>query len=383
MVRVNAAPDNAELEIFLSTTRSFIDREASISQVRELHRQGKNFERDWWRRAANLGWTSLLVPEELGGGSASGDGVSDLTLVMQQLGGVVAPGPLIPVSVVLAGLAGASTSASFLNVISALVDGSAVATWAIDEPGTPFGSSPSTRATEIDGGYRLDGVKDRVETACDCDFFMVTARADDGVMQFVVGAADAGVDVEEVASVDLVRGFGTVRFNGVEVPREAAVGTAAEAAHLISRQSQVAQLLQCAEIVGALDAVFGMTVSWVQDRHSFGRPLASYQALKHRLADMKMQLEASRAILDRAVREVASRSASAAVVVSAAKAYVGEYSVRIAQDCVQLHGGIGVTWEHDLHVFLRRIEVNRALYGTTEEHYERVYAHFDEMGTAL
>ncbi|MDV3132078.1 acyl-CoA dehydrogenase family protein [Mycobacterium sp. 29Ha] len=370
----------AEVDLFLSTTRAFLDREASIERVREMHSRGDTYDRDWWRKAAELGWTSLLVPDELGGGSVSGNGVADLALVAEQIGRTVAPGPLMPVSAVLAGLVDASNSTQHTEMIAALIEGTAVSAWAVDEPGAPFGAVPTTVATEWANGYRIDGVKDRVEAGIGCDSYLVTARAADRPIQLMVPADAKGVTVEPVASIDLVRDYATVRFDGVEVDADAVVGTSDETLDLIARQSQIAQLLQTCEMLGILDAVFAKTVEWALERHSFGRPLASYQALKHRFADLKTQLEACRAIAALATRHVSARAVDAALTVSAAKAYIGEHSVAIVQDCIQLHGGIGVTWEHDLHLFLRRIEVNRAMFGTTEEHQENVFALSEKSG---
>ena len=121
-----------------------------------------------------------------------------------------------------------------------------------------------------------------------------------------------------------------------------------------------------------MQAAFDMTVEWAFDRHSFGRPLASYQAIKHRFADMKAWLEASHAISDTAIAAVAAGGPDAAEIVSAAKAFIGEYGVELLQDCVQIHGGIGLTFEHDVHLHLRRVTVNRALYGTPAEHRRRI-----------
>ena len=115
-----------------------------------------------------------------------------------------------------------------------------------------------------------------------------------------------------------------------------------------------------------------MTLEYLGDRYSFGRPLSSYQALKHRVADEKMWLEACHAIATGAARAVAAGAPDAGELVSAAKAWVGPHATELVQDCVQLHGGIGVTWEHDLHLYLRRTTVNRATYGTPEEHAERI-----------
>jgi alkylation response protein AidB-like acyl-CoA dehydrogenase len=130
--------------------------------------------------------------------------------------------------------------------------------------------------------------------------------------------------------------------------------------------------LQCAETVGAIQEVLDFTLEYVADRYSFGRPLASYQALKHRFADMKMWLEACHGTTTAAVRGVQAGGDEAAELVSAAKAYVAVNATEIIQDCIQMHGGIGVTWEHDLHLYLRRATLNRGMYGTPAEHLERI-----------
>jgi alkylation response protein AidB-like acyl-CoA dehydrogenase len=372
-VSTTAAHD-PQLELFLATARAFLDSETPGVRVRELHGRGLAFERDWWRQAAELGWTSLLVSDGLGGGSVSGDGVADAVKIADLFGRTVAPGPLLPVSAVAVALSGASTAHAHSDVAQGLIDGRVVAAWAVEEPGRRFGDPPTTSATRTAGGFRIDGLKDRVEAGSTSDVLLVTARTESGVGQFLVPREAAGVTVTPLATVDLVRDYAAIRFDGAEVSADAAVGTDSETATLVDRATRIVQLLQCAEMVGALDRVFDMTVAWARDRHSFGRPLASYQALKHRFADMKTQLEACRAIVATAARAVSAQSAAAPVTVSAAKAFVGEYAVASIQDCVQLHGGIGVTWEHDLHLYLRRVEVDRALFGTTEEHQERVYA---------
>ena len=175
-------------------------------------------------------------------------------------------------------------------------------------------------------------------------------------------------------SIDMVKTYARVHFDGVDVDASAVVGTAEQTAALIARQSQIATILQCAEIVGILETVLDFTIQWGFDRHSFGRPIGSYQALKHKYADLKIWFESCRATTNAAVAEVASRSAGAEMAVSVAKSYVGEHAPGMLQDCVQLHGGIGVTWEHDLHLFLRRVTLYRSLFGTPEDHNLRVYA---------
>ena len=369
---------NPERILFASTTQSFLEKEASLTRLRELHAAGTSFEADWWRRGAALGWASLLVPEDLGGGSVSGNGVADLAVVAELAGKTVAPGPLHPVSTVLAGLADAPENHG--ATIEALVSGEVVGSWAVYEPGRPWAPLDATvTATPTATGFRLDGVKDRVEAGAESGVLLVVAQSEGAVRQFLVATDARGVRVEPQPSIDLVKSYARVHFDGVEVDSSAVVGSADQTAALIARQSQIAQVLQCAEVVGILDTVLSFTIQWGFDRHSFGRPLVSYQALKHKYADLKIWFEACRATTRAAVAEVAARSPGADMAVSVAKSYVGERAAGMVQDCIQLHGGIGVTWEHDLHLYLRRVTLYRSMFGTPEEHNLHVYA-LTELG---
>jgi alkylation response protein AidB-like acyl-CoA dehydrogenase len=368
------AVDSPEKILFASTTQAFLQKESPLRRVRELHAAGQSFEPAWWQRAAELGWTALLVPEELGGGSVSGSGVDDLAMVAEQLGKTVAPGPLYPVSVVLAALVESADRQAHTAIIESLMSGETVASWAVSEPGRGWAPlDPSVTATRTDTGFRIDGTKDRVEAGGQSAVLLVVARCGDEIRQFLVPTDAPGVRIVPQQSVDLVKQYARVRFDGVVVERSAAVGSAAETAALIDRQSQIAQVLQCAEVVGILQTVFDFTVQWALDRYTFGRPLASYQVLKHGFADMKLWLEACRATTAAAVADVAARSPGAGLSASIAKSYAGEMAGRIVQACVQMHGGIGVTWEHDLHLYLRRVTLYRSMFGTPEEHNLRVY----------
>lgn len=372
-----------EVLLFASTTQSFLEKEVPLSRIRELHRDGISFEREWWQRATELGWASLLVPEDLGGGSVSGDGVADLAVVAEHTGRTVAPGPLHPVSAVLSGLADAQDAHRHADVIEALISGETVASWAVYEPGGHWNPlHPKVTATRTATGYRIDGVKDRVEAGADSDLLLVLADCDGAPRQFLVRADAPGIGVATQRSVDLVKTYARITFSGVEIDESAAVGPAEQTPALVARQTQVALVLQCAEIVGILDTVFDMTVQWGYDRHSFGRPLVSYQALKHKYADLKIWLEACRATTKAAVAKVGTRAADADLAVSIAKSYVAEHAPDMVQLCVQLHGGIGVTWEHDLHLYLRRVTLYRSMYGTPEDHNLLVYRMTKELESA-
>ena len=201
---------------------------------------------------------------------------------------------------------------------------------------------------------------------------MVTGRSEAGLTQVLVPADAAGIAIEPLKGVDLSRRYSAVTFDGVRVPVEAIVGASGGAEAAVEQQLRHALVIANAESVGALQAGFDMTVEWSFDRYSFGRPLASYQALKHRFADMKAWLEASHAISDAGAAAVSAHDEDAGELVSAAKAFIGDRGNELLQDCVQIHGGIGVTFEHDLHLFLRRVMVDSAVHGTARDHLLRM-----------
>jgi alkylation response protein AidB-like acyl-CoA dehydrogenase len=187
-------------------------------------------------------------------------------------------------------------------------------------------------------------------------------------------ARTAGVQIEQLDGLDLARRFSEVSFNNVAVPESAVVGAVGEADHDVERQLQVALVLSIAESVGAMNRLFDITLQYAKDRTAFGRPIGSFQAIKHLLADLSMHLEACNAGSVAAAQAAQDCSENAAEVTSIAKAYVGDHSIELAQGCLQVHGGIGYTWEHDLHLYLRRLTVNNALYGEPSWHRERMCA---------
>lgn len=362
----------SDQELLRETTARFLDETVPPAELRRLRDDPAGFTAAWWRRGAELGWTALLVDEAHGGGSISGRPLVDLSLIAYELGRRAAPGPLIPASAVTAALSDAGGDAH-APVLARLLSGESVATWCLTEP------RPNDRlgaiALEIrrDGGdVVLSGVKRPVESAVQASHLLVTGRCAGGLGQVLVPADTRGVSIAPMQSVDLTRRFSVVHFDRVRVPASAAVGELGRADAQVERQLQIALVLLVAESVGAMQSGFDMTVAWAHDRYSFGRPLASYQALKHRFADMKAWLEASHAIADAAAAAVDAGAADAAELASIAKAYVGEHGAELLQDCVQLHGGIGVTFEHDLHLHLRRLTLDRALYGPPSEHRRRI-----------
>ena len=360
-------------EFFRQTTDRFLTEQVPPDILRQLRRDPIGYDPAYWRRGAELGWTSLLVSEEHGGGTISDSGLTDAGLVAYEFGRHAAPGPLAVVNVVAATL---SELHAAPDVLAGLLSGESIATWCAP----PFGSrrwEPTVDVRRDGTDLVLDGEARIVESAGQAAHLLVTCNDEAGVTQVLVPATTPGVTTAPMETVDLTRRFGRVTFDAVRVPAAAAVGPAGDARAQVHRQFELLIVLLNAESVGAMQAAFDMTVEWAFDRYSFGRPLASYQALKHRFADMYMWLQSSHATSDASCAAVAAGDPDAPELVSAAKAYIGEYGAELVQDCTQMHGGIGVTFEHDLHLFLRRVTVNRALAGTPADHCQRIAAFVD------
>ncbi len=366
-MRVDLSPDQ---QLFRETTARFLADTVPPAELRARRHDPAGFDADEWRRGAELGWTSLLVSEESGGGSLSGDGLADLALVAHEFGAAAAPGPLLVTNVVALALDRAGVPP---EVLDALLSGGSVATWAGGDlrPG-PAGPTPSVQAELVGGDVVLRGATRPVESAAQAAHLLVVARTGDGLSQVLVPADAAGVRITPLESIDLTRRFAAVTFDEVRLPAAAIVGAPGEAGDAVRHQLDVALALTCAEAVGAMQSAFDLTRAWLVERYSFGRPLASYQALKHRMADMATWLEASHGITDAAVTAVAAGAPRAAELLSAAKAYVGDRGGELVQESVQLHGGIGVTFEHDAHLYLRRHTLARTLYGRPAEHRRRL-----------
>jgi alkylation response protein AidB-like acyl-CoA dehydrogenase len=363
----------SDQELLRDTTRKFLTATVPLTQVRALADDPAGFERGWWRRGAELGWTSRLVDEQRGGGSVSGEGLSDLALVAEEMGVMVSPGPLIATNVVAQTLSRDASDKLAESVLPSLMAGEAVAAWCVAEPGQPVTPDGMTlQARRDDDGFALSGVKGPVEAGGEADWLLVTARGPDGLSQFLVPSSAPGLRITALRGLDLVRRHAEIWFDNVRVPASGVVGVPGDASLSFERQLQTALVLQCAEIVGATNHVFDFTVQYAFDRSSFGRALASYQALKHRFADMKLWIESAQAITVDATRAVQAGAPDAGEVARVAKAYVGERCPELIQDCIQMHGGIGVTWDHDLHLYLRRVVSHRQIYGDPMQHRDQV-----------
>jgi alkylation response protein AidB-like acyl-CoA dehydrogenase len=359
-----------EQELLESGTARFLEAHYPSARIRELADQDSPFDAALWKLGAGIGWTALLVPESAGGGSVSGNGLADLLPIAFQFGRYAAPGPLIGTNLVAAALARWGSPEQRAGTLAQLLDGGSTAAWAA--PGGPGGSGgPPVRAEAAGGGVVLEGRTAYFERGAEDGVLLLPAEQDGARAHYLVPLGAPGVQLAPLEGLDLTRRHQEAVLSQVAVPHSARVGEPGAADAHEAALLDLSAVLQSAEITGAMRHAFDLTLRWTADRYSFGRPLASYQEIKHRMADLRTQLEAAAAITAKAADDPAD-SALHPALCSAAKAYAGRFGPEVIQDCIQLHGGIGVTYEHDLHLLLRRAVVDAQLFGTPGDFQRRL-----------
>jgi alkylation response protein AidB-like acyl-CoA dehydrogenase len=358
-----------EEQLLRSTAARFVDAELPRAAVRELLGTPSGLPDGYNRQIGALGWLGLLVPESGEPGIAE-QGVTFAAIVAEERGRGLQPGPFIPASVVIGALSRSGSEYQRAKVLPALASGEQVATWAVTDTTGAFAPDTALTARADGDGVVVSGAA-LVQDAGLADWFLLTAGGPDGPTQVLVPRS-AVTSIEPRDALDVTMRFGVVRLDGVTVPGTGLVGPVGGAAGDVEWELQLAATLAAAESVGAMDALFELTRQYALDRFAFGRPIGSFQALKHQLADISMNLEAARAVTASAVEAVEAGRDDAGEVASIAKAWAGDVGAEMAQGCWQIFGGISQTWEHDSHLFLRRITMNGLLYGGAEWHRERI-----------
>jgi alkylation response protein AidB-like acyl-CoA dehydrogenase len=363
---------NDDQKLIMETAARFIRDVCPLTAVRDNAYRDPEYAADYARRAAELGWFSMLVPEHLGGGSASGNGMMDAALIAYERGRGLQPGPFVGTNVAAFALAAAGSEEQRTKVLPGLLAGVESAAWATAGRGDGF-EEPSIRAARTASGYELSGRAALVLYGDGTSWLLATAAGDEGVLQFLVRPEEPGISVTPLDALDVTRQFAEVRFDGTSVAVSASLGGQAEdTSAVFERQLAVACVLTVAESVGAMDRDFDMALAYAKDRIAFGRPIGSFQAVKHLLADTSLLLEMSKAAALAAATNVGVDDGYGSEAASIAKAFVGDGAIDLAQNCFQVFGGIGYTWEHDQHLYLRRLTTDAALFGDPAWHRERL-----------
>lgn len=357
-----------EQDMLRESCRQFLSQEAPMLRVREMGEAGR-FDPKLWKQIAELGWTALTVPEENDG---LGLGLVDLLVLAEEHGRLCQPGLFLStagVATILAELASEAQRAEWLPKIAT---GECRATWAHYEPEGGWGPDDIALQAKRDGdGWSLSGTKRLVSDAVDADLLLVSARSEDGAGLFLVPSAASGVSIEPHTGLDLTRTLAQVDFDSVSVSQDQMLPLA-DADAAIERALQIAIVLQCGESLGVAEALLEMAVEYSKGREQFGRPIGSFQVIRHKCADMRIQLDGIRTFARYAALAVQDRFEDAAEAVHAAKSHIGDGTAYIAGEALQIHGGVGFTWEYDVHYLLRRAKSNQVLWGDPAWHNERI-----------
>jgi len=356
----------------LDVSIRFMEDACPLEVLRDTDHRDADFADGYRKQGAELGWFSMLVPEEHGGGSVTDNGLLDAALLAYVRGARLQPGPFVGTNVVAHALVSAGSDEACAEVLPALVAGEASATWAVASARERTLDGGVAAELLSDGGLELTGTKTAVPCVEGSSWLLVTARSADGPAQALVPADAPGVTVTGLDSLDLTRSFSDVGFDSVVVPASHVVGSPGAIDGRLDEQLAVAATLTAAESVGAMHHELEMTVEYAKDRIAFGRPIGSFQAIKHVLADTSLAVETSKALVLAAATSLGSGDDHGIQAASMAKAYVGDAGIELAQNCFQVFGGIGYTWEHDQHFYLRRLTTDAGLYGDAAWHREHL-----------
>jgi alkylation response protein AidB-like acyl-CoA dehydrogenase len=362
---------SAEQQELRDAVRRFLADRAPLPRVRELMETGSGTDPAVWRQASEqLGLPGIAIAEEHGG---AGFTFAEQAIVLEETGAALYGGPYLASAVLAAtALTASEDKAAMADLLPGLAAGTTIGTLAFTEddgswdPGT--GQLAASRPA-ADGGWRLDGHKSFVLDGHTTDLILVTARTAAGLSLFAVDAAAAGLTRTALPTLDQTRKLARLEFGAVPARL---VGTDGAAGPALARTLDVAAIALAAEQLGGAQRALDMAVDYAKTRHQFGRAIGSFQAIKHRCADLLLEVESLRSAVTFAAAAVADGSPEVPAVASLIKAYASDTFFHVAGENIQIHGGIGFTWEHDAHLYFKRAAASQLFLGDAAYHRERL-----------
>ncbi len=363
-----------EQQEFRSVVRRFLEDKSPSTAVRRLMETDKGYDPEVWQSLSReLGLTAVHIPEAYGG---QGFGVSELAIAAEEMGRTLLCAPYFASTVLAAtAILKAGTEAQKQALLPAIASGTTIAALAVTEDdGRWDAAGVATTATPSGGKYRLDGAKSFVIDGHNAGLIVVLARkpgsaGDDGLSFFTVEADAKGLDRRLLQSMDPTRKLARLTFSGVEAEL---LGTEGAAAAPLAETLDVAAICLSHEMVGGAEKLREDAIAFANQRYQFGRPIASFQSLKHKAADMLLEVELAKAAAYYAAAAVDEGDADVPALASLAKAAASEAYMQTAIHAVQIHGGIGFTWDNDTHLWFKRAKSSEVFLGGPEHHRERL-----------
>jgi alkylation response protein AidB-like acyl-CoA dehydrogenase len=353
----------------------FLTEQCPPRHVRQMMDDSLGYGDALWQEMARLGLHGLAIDRAYGG---QGLGMVEQALVLEEMGRVAYPGPYFATAILAATALAASADPARMDAhLPAIAAGKTKATLALLEDTLAWGADGVNLAAREEGdGYVLSGVKWLVPFAHAADLLLVAARtaaaadAREGITLFAVEGRPPGLAISPTVGMDRTSRDCTLTFEQVRLPRAAVVGRVGEGWPILQAVLRRAAVASAAEMLGAARKCLDVSVEYARSREQFGQPIGAFQAVKHLCADMLLEVENAHAATYYAAWALDAGAADAALAASVAKAYVSEAARQVCGAAIQVHGGIGFTWEYDLHLYFKRAKHLEALYGSAEEHRE-------------
>jgi alkylation response protein AidB-like acyl-CoA dehydrogenase len=357
-------------KLLRQSARDFFARECKPERVRELMSTETAFDEKLWRAMADQGWTGLIIPEEFGG---LGLGLVDLIAVTEEMGRACLPGPYLSTlwaSVLIDRAGSEGQRKQYLEPISS---GDLKATVALLEESADWNIAAVQMRAEKEGkGYRLRGRKEFVTDAETADVIVCAARNINGLVLLPVGKGARGLKITATPGLDATRKLYSVELDNVVVPEADALAFTTRTREALEGAIDVAIVALCGEMLGGMEWTLETSVEYAKTRQQFGKPIGVYQAVQHQCADMFLMAESARSAVYYAAWAVSEKDRSAKLAVSVAKAYCSDAAREVGNRGMQVHGGIGFTWEHNLHLYYKRAKGSEIVFGDANYHREEI-----------
>ena len=368
--------DLGEQQVMLKTSaRDFLEKECPKKLVRDMMDDEAGYSPELWRKMADLGWHALAIPEEYGG---VGSGFLDLAVLLEEMGRALAPGPFLATVVHAARLIQAAGSdvqkQTFLPTIAG---GETIMTVALlESSGSLEPSSVGVTASPSGQDFVINGVKMFVPDAHIADHLICVARTkdgtgEDGISLFLVDARSEGLQVEVLRTMTGEK-LCEVAFNNVTVPGGSLLGQLHGGWSVVQEMLEDATIAECAWMIGGARWVMETTVDYAKEREQFGVPIGTFQAIQHKLANVAVEVEGATAIVYYAAWTVDESVADKELAASVAKTWCSDAYRHVANEGIQIHGGIGFTWDHDMHLYFKRARSSQMAFGDADYHREKI-----------
>jgi alkylation response protein AidB-like acyl-CoA dehydrogenase len=356
-----------EQEFLRETARRFLEEKCSTEIVRQAMIATEGFDESQWSELATMGWQAMAIPEEYGG---AGFSFLELFVLMEEMGRALMPGPFLS-SVILAAnvVLYSGSEEQKQSLLPTIASGEMTATLAFTEPSGKWDESGifATASREEDE-WVISGTKSFVLDGHTADTLLVVVRTDAGISILHVPSSTGGITATLQDTMDQTRKMAEIRFDGVRVPRSALIGRDGAGWATIEYVLRLGAVALAAEQVGGAQKVLEMAVSYAKVRTQFGRPIGSFQAIKHKCVDMLVGIESAKSAAYYAGWAASEGNDELPIVAPLAKSYCSEVYFSAAAENIQIHGGIGFTWEHDAHLYFKRAKSSELLFGDAVHH---------------